>query len=158
MDTTRKESVIAISFVGALLLFQFTSASAQFAIYDISGKPSLIDANTLEFRSGKVRLICLHVPATNEQFAKKAKDVLRDVIAHQTVQCQGPWHDKYQSFISVCQAGKIDLSIYMLQQGYAIAAGGHTCERYKEAAQKAKENKIGMWRAPNMAEMTAWLE
>ena len=61
------------------------------------------------------------------------------------VQCQYTGKDFYSRFIGECSLGKININIWLVENGWALAYRKYS-KKYVENENIAKSNRVGMWR------------
>lgn len=114
--TRGRASAIAGAFCLGIVLYACISGYAMAA--EITGRPYVIDGDTLHFGKQAVRLAGIDAPERKElcdedtahprpcgQIAAKA---LRERIGNQVVTCTGGAIDRYQRVVATCYAGGED--------------------------------------------------
>ena len=115
--------------LAALLLLVPSVAEA-----DITGKPRVIDGDTIEIAGERIRLHGIDAPETKQtcqdnngkewRCGQDATFALADMIGNHWITCKGDERDRYRRLIAVCYAGPHDLNAKMVQQGWALAYRG----------------------------------
>jgi endonuclease YncB( thermonuclease family) len=130
------------------------------AVADVTGKPRVIDGDTVEIAGERIRLHGIDTPEANQsclddtgkqwRCGREATLALSAIVRDQAITCKGNERDKYKRLIAVCFAGAKDLNAEMVRQGWALAYRKYsTTYVAKEAYAKAK--KLGLWRGQFVA-------
>ena len=127
---------------------------------DITGKPRIIDGDTLEIAGERIRLHGIDAPEARqtctEQSGKEwncgqeATWALARIIETHWVRCEGNKRDKYGRLIAKCFTGPYDIEAKMVQQGWALAYRKYSTDYVAEEAE-AKAQKLGLWRGQFVA-------
>jgi endonuclease YncB( thermonuclease family) len=142
----------------ALALILFLPMSAAMA--DITGKPRVIDGDTVEIAGERIRLNGIDTPEANQsclddagkrwRCGREATLALTAIVGDQVITCKGDERDKYKRLIAVCFAGGKNLNAKMVQQGWALAYRKYSTNYVAEEAD-AKTKKLGLWRGQFVA-------
>ncbi len=81
---------------------------------------------------------------------------LVNAIGSDPVECRP--QDTRRPDVVICHQGNIDLSEWMLREGWARLEDGVTDPRYVEAAKAASDAKAGMWREAPQPEQKATVQ
>lgn len=116
----------------------------------ISGRPAIVDGDTLAFPETRVRIVGIDAPeldqtcrdasGLNWQCGEKARGALRAFIGNAPVRCNGDRRDRYGRVLAACSGASGDLGAAMVAAGLAIASG-----RYEAEEAQARANRIGLW-------------
>ena len=126
---------------------------------DITGKPRVIDGDTIEVGSVRVRLHGIDAPETRqtctadgEQWAcgREATFALAYEVGNHWVTCRGDQRDRYGRLIAVCFVGPYDLGELMVRNGWALAYRRYSMDYVDEEAEARREG-VGMWRGEFVA-------
>ncbi|MBO1021638.1 thermonuclease family protein [Methylobacterium sp. SD274] len=138
----------ALVFVGVL------SLAPTFAAEPITGRASVIDGDTLDIGSTRIRLHGIDAPESGQLCQDRAGKAFRcgqaaaialaDRIGSTPVSCDPRGADKYGRTVAVCRKGAEDLSSWLVAQGHAIAYRRYSKD-YVPAESTAKAGKLGMW-------------
>jgi len=98
---------------------------------DITGKPRIVDGDTIHIGDTKIRLHGIDAPEMKQTCRTSkgeeqlcgvlAKQVLEKLIRDQDVTCKGDTRDRYRRLIAVCFVGNQDLNAEMVREGWALA-------------------------------------
>ena len=139
---------LALTFILVILL----TISTAFA--DITGKPRVVDGDTIIIRKTRIRLHGIDAPEYKQKCnfgdrvyscGKVAKDILIQSIGTKRVTCKGDKKDRYGRLIAVCFAGPHDLNAKMVRQGWALAYRRYSTD-YVDDENDAKVARKGLWR------------
>lgn len=136
-------------FVLALLLL-----TAPALAEPIVGRASVIDGDTLDVRSTRIRLHGIDAPESGQlckdgagkdyRCGQAAALALADHIGMRLVTCDPKDTDRYGRVVAVCRIGVEDLNAWMAREGHAIAYRRYT-EDYVNAELTAKALRQGIW-------------
>lgn len=127
------------------------SLSADFASgQELSGKPRVIDGDTLEIAGVMIRLagadappadtICGH-PGQQWRCGQEATFALAFAMAEHWVTCVPQHQDLNGIIVARCTMGPYDLAERMISEGWAMATAG-----YNFVEDVAKRERLGIWR------------
>jgi len=103
------------------------------ALADITGKPRVIDGDTLEIAGERIRLHGIDAPENGQECigggkrwhcGMEAASALAFKIARNWVTCQGEDRDRYGRVLAVCYAGGVggpELDAWPVSEGWALA-------------------------------------
>ena len=121
---------------------------------DVTGKPRVIDGDTIHINQTKIRLHGIDAPETRQEcyrvdgspyrYGEAATDALRVLIGADPVRCDGRAYDRYKRLIAVCFIGTKDLNAEMVRLGWALAYRKYSND-YVAAEVDAKSQKVGLW-------------
>jgi endonuclease YncB( thermonuclease family) len=141
--------LIKLAFLCASILLWALPGHAQ----NISGRASIIDADTLEIRSQRIRLHGVDAPESRQECKQAGKTVrcgqqaalkLAEKIGQQTVSCEQKDIDRYGRIVAVCRAGALDLNGWLVSEGLALAYRAYSAD-YVGQEQDAKLHKRYLW-------------
>lgn len=134
-----------------LLILTFPSSAHA----DITGKPRVIDGDTIHIGKTKIRLHGIDAPemkqtcktrkGKDQLCGKLAKQALEKLVRGQDVVCKGDTRDRYRRLIAVCYAGPFNINEQMVTDGWALAYRKYSKD-YVRAETFAKSTREGMWR------------
>lgn len=124
------------------------------AMADVTGKPRVVDGDTVDVAGERVRLNGIDTPEANQtclgdagerwSCGEEATLALTAIVGDQAITCKGEERDKYGRLIAVCFAEDKDLNAEMVRQGWALAYRKYSTDYVPEEAD-AKAQKIGLW-------------
>ena len=130
------------------------------AMADVTGKPRVIDGDTVEIAGERIRLNGIDTPEASQtcldetgkrwRCGQEATFALLDLVGNHWITCKGEERDKYKRLIAVCFAGPYDLNAKMVRQGWALAYRKYSTAYVAEEDQ-AKADKVGLWRGQFVA-------
>ena len=142
-----------------LILFLLIIFAVE-ALADITGKPRVIDGDTIEIAGERIRLHGIDAPESKQtctdrgdrkwRCGQDATFALADMIGNHWITCKGDTRDRYKRLIAVCYAGPFDLNAKMVRQGWALAYRKYSTDYVEEEAD-AKAKKLGLWRGQFVA-------
>ena len=138
-----------------LILALVILAGASAAHADVTGKPRVIDGDTIEIAGERIRLHGIDAPEAKQTCTDKdgkewrcgqdATFALANLIGDHWITCWGDNRDRYGRLIAVCYAGDHDLNAKMVLQGWALAYRRYSTDYVPEEAE-AKAARQGLWR------------
>ena len=126
---------------------------------DVTGKARVIDGDTIEVGSERVRLHGIDAPETRQTCTADGKEwacgreatfALAYEVGHHWVTCRGNRRDRYRRLIAVCYVGPYDLGECMVRNGWALAYRRYSMDYVDEEAE-ARQARAGMWRGKFVA-------
>ena len=140
---------LALTFT-LILLLPISTAHA-----DITGKPRVIDGDTIHIGDTKIRLHGIDAPEMKQTCRTSkgkeqmcgvlAKQALERLVKGQDVTCKGYTRDRYKRLIAVCYVGQLNINEQMVADGWALAYRRYSTD-YVRAETLAKSRREGMWR------------
>ena len=137
----------------ALTLALFLPMSV--AVADITGKPRVVDGDTLHINQTKIRLHGIDAPemkqtcrtskGEEQMCGQLAKQALERLIRGQDVVCKGDKRDRYKRLIAVCYVGPLNINKQMVVDGWAMAYRKYSKD-YVMAETFANSRREGLWR------------
>ena len=141
---------LALTFTLILLLPISTAHAA-----DITGKPRVVDGDTIHIGDTKIRLHGIDAPEMKQTCRTSkgkeqmcgvlAKQALERLVKGQDVTCKGDTRDRYKRLIAVCYVGQFNINEQMVADGWALAYRRYSTD-YVRAETLAKSRREGMWR------------
>jgi endonuclease YncB( thermonuclease family) len=136
---------------GLVLLLSYGTALPD----DMTGRASIIDGDTLEIHSTRIRLWGIDAPESTQfcrgensmQYrcgAKAAKD-LDAFIAGRAVSCLPISLDRYGRTVATCSVGTVDLGDWLVRNGLALDWPQYSKRKYDAAQHEAEHAGRGMW-------------
>lgn len=115
----------------------------------LSGKPVVIDGDSLEINGERLRLQGIDAPELTQrceqdgaewQCGRESRSALRELVGADPVLCRTVGIDKYDRWLVECEANGMPVNERMVEQGWAVAYGDHF-----EAEEKARKKGAGIW-------------
>ena len=155
----KKQKLILISFF-FLLFNNISSLSSDHNYLLISGKPKIIDGDTLKINNKKIRFSGIDAPESYF-FGKKqlcilnnieilcgklSKEKLVEKIGDQIVNCKIEKNkDQYSRLIGECFTNSESLSVFMVKNGYAFDYPKYSNGKFRNHQIFAKKFSLGLW-------------
>lgn len=127
---------------------------------DITGKPRIIDGDTIDISGERIRLNGIDTPEANQsclddtgkrwRCGREATLALSTIVGDRVITCKGDDRDKYGRLIAVCFLETKDLNAEMVRHGWALAYRKYSSNYIEEEA-NAKAKKLGLWRGQFVA-------
>ena len=121
---------------------------------DITGPARVIDGDTIEIGSERIRLHGIDAPESDQNCqdgdgkvyacGAVATKALAELVRDQPVTCKGNQRDRYGRLIAVCRVGQTNLNSYMVATGMALAYRKYSQE-YVVYEGQARSKKRGLW-------------
>jgi len=120
----------------------------------IAGTASVIDADTLEIKGQRIRLVGVDAPESDQKCLDAGKKFIRcganaanaldKWIARNPVSCAVEGKDRYQRFLAKCSVRGSDVQEWLVVNGHAMAYRSYSTA-YVPAELKARQAKAGIW-------------
>ena len=146
----------------ALVVLTISLLLPSFSLADITGKPRVIDGDTLEIAGERIRLHGIDGPESKQtciadgkrwHCGMEAASALAFKIAQGWVTCRGEDRDRYGRVIAVCYAGGVggpELNAWLVSEGWALAYRRYSQDYIDEEA-VAQAAHAGIWRGEFVA-------
>ena len=118
------------------------------------GKANITDGDSLKIFNRKVRLFGIDAPEIKQKCTnymgtlyncvKVAKNALINKIAAEKVYCHYKDLDRYRRALSICWVKNINLNLWLVHNGYAVAYRRYS-NKFIKAEMRARNKKIGIW-------------
>ena len=134
-------------------------ASPPSAIAPISGKPRIIDGDTIEVAGQRIRLHGIDAPESGQTCnwpdkvipcGNIAANTLTGTVAGQTVRCETRGKNRYGRWIATCFAGDVDIAQNVVYTGWALAYRKYSKD-YVAADDAGRKAGRGLWRGKFIA-------
>lgn len=125
---------------------------------EIAGHARVVDGDTLEIGSTKIRLAGMDAPEASQtcrddkaksyRCGNAAGEALGRLTVGQRVSCRSEGIDRYRRTLATCSTPRIaDLGLEMIRLGWATVYDGATPPPgYRSAEDGAQRRRLGMWR------------
>lgn len=115
----------------------------------------VVDGDTFENETERVRLFGIDAPESNQTGGAQAAEALRRLIGKIDPKCVEVDRDRYGRMVARCSVGGVDLSLSMVRAGYAVAwcyylrkKRPNLLPRFQAAEAEARQMKRGIWMQP----------
>jgi endonuclease YncB( thermonuclease family) len=125
---------------------------------EVSGPARVVDGDTLEIGSTRVRLFGIDAPEAAQvckdargrrwSCGEAAEDRLERLVASRTVSCAGRGADDYGRLLAVCSAGGREVNAQVVPEGLAWAFVRYAPD-YVETEREARATRRGVFAAEN---------
>ena len=122
---------------------------------DLVGRASVVDGDTIEIHSVRIRLFGIDAPESDQlcrneesdlyRCGQKASNELSSFIGARPVQCVEVDRDRYKRLVSVCNVGGTDIGDWLVRKGFALDWPQYSKGSYAEAQADARKHERGMW-------------
>lgn len=140
----------SLRILAAALLIWPVSAHAA----GITGTPLIIDGNTVQFGSQRLRLGAMASPSTDQQCLNEkgqpwacgvaARDALKTHVAGKLWVCQPIGSTQHGRLLGRCTVGGEDIEKWMVRNGWALASA-REAKGYGADEAEARKSKAGLW-------------
>ena len=136
----------------APLALEFATPAAQ-ANNLITGRSSVIDADTLEIHGMRIRLEGIDAPESSQRCGAAGQEwacgqqaalALNDWIGERNVSCRRQGQDRYQRTLARCFVGTEDVQSWLVLNGWALAYRRYSAD-YVAAEEIAQSRQAGLW-------------
>lgn len=144
----RRAATLATGFLAGFL------CSYAFAGESLSGRPQILDGDTLRLRGTIVGLYGIAAPGPTQSCegrkgervacGERATQALAERVGTASITCEPRGFDTYRRTLAVCRFGDEDLAAWMVAQGFAVADRLRARDYITQDAQ-AWAKRIGLW-------------
>ena len=148
-----------------ILILGFTFFA--FSVQSLASELRVIDADTIALNGTTVRLNGIDAPEIGQRCENKnikmydcgmsSKQALQNFIKtmpNEMIQCQHLGKDMYGRTIGDCSIGKININMWLVESGWALAYRKYS-KKYVQNENNAKKNLSGIW-SGNFVEPWKW--
>jgi endonuclease YncB( thermonuclease family) len=121
----------------------------------LTGRPSVIDGDTLGIHGTRIRLWGIDAPESSQlcrgedslpyRCGAKAANELDAFIAGRPVDCSSMSLDQYGRTVAVCSIAGVDLAEWLVRAGLALNWPKYSKGKYEKAQHEAEHAGRGMW-------------
>jgi endonuclease YncB( thermonuclease family) len=124
----------------------------------ISGIPKITDGDTIRISGTRIRLHGIDAPEAEQtctadgkewRCGREATNALANIVGQHWVTCSRRDVDRYGRVVAVCRAGPIELSAWMVGNGWAVAYRRFSMD-YVRDEDEARGARRGLWRGKFM--------
>jgi endonuclease YncB( thermonuclease family) len=144
------------TFTLLLLIVVLLPLARALAAEPIAGRATVIDGDTIEIRSQRIRLWGIDAPeslqrcqgASGKDYrcGKLVADVLDELLAAaRPTRCDPVDVDRYKRVVARCYAGKLDVAEALVKRGLAIDYRQYSKGAYAAAEDAARSRRLGLW-------------
>ena len=121
---------------------------------DLAARARVIDGDTIEVGSARVRLFGVDAPESAQSCVaasrpwpcgRQATQALAGRIDGRSVACEERDRDRYGRIVAVCRQGGQDVNAWLVREGWALAYRRYS-RTYIDEAAAAKAARRGVWR------------
>jgi len=152
-EAMQRNKIMAFDCMIAGLIHRTTNKDDK-TTQELSGRPTVIDADTLLLSGTRIRLHGIDAPEKEQRCAYSsgreylcgiaATEDLRAKIGDASVRCVITGRGKYQRLIGHCYLGDMELNHWLVEHGYALAYRPSSTQ-YVAEEQKAQAARRGIW-------------
>ena len=126
---------------------------------DLSGRARIIDGDTIELDTARVRLHGVDAPESGQSCVaqgarwpcgRRATRALSGRLGGRTVVCEERDRDRYGRIVAVCRQGGRDINAWLVAEGWALAYRRYSRE-YVDEESTARAARKGIWRGEFVA-------
>jgi len=155
-----RDSTLGIGIIISIIIVVATAVIYKNSSNNISEPNALeadtirvIDGDTIEINSNKIRLFGIDAPEMGQPCSKNtsthdcgaaSKEYLEFIISGTIVKCDDRGKDRWNRIISICTTDGNDINRLMVRNGWAFAYREYS-SAYVQDEEFAQTNKLGMW-------------
>ncbi len=119
----------------------------------ITGQASIVDGDTLDIHGQRIRLfgvdalessqLCMNPDGRTWHCGAAAANRVSEFVGRRPVTCQPRDTDRYGRTVAVCKVGGIDVGLWAVQNGWALAFRRYSKD-YVAAEDYARRNRLGV--------------
>ena len=146
--------------VALILLVIALALPANPAQAEITGRPRIIDGDTIEISRQRIRLFGIDAPEGSQyckldgkpwRCGRQSTFALAEFIGKAWVRCVEKDRDRYKRIVAVCYLGKKDINAWMVRNGWAVDYRRYSKGAYRAEQLHAERGKLGIWRGDFIA-------
>lgn len=152
---------LRVAIAGAAMKLSLKIFAAAFFLWpafahaaDITGTPKILDGDTVQFGSLRVRLGAMASPETDQQCLNEkgepfacgiaARDTLKTFAGDRPWTCRPVGATQHGSVVGRCTAGGEDVEKWMVRNGWGLASA-REAKGYGADEAEARTSKAGLW-------------
>jgi len=138
-----------------LLVFCILLASSAASANTLTGRASVIDADTLDIHGARIRILDIDAPESRQtctaadgaewRCGQQAALALSDWIAARVVTCESDKLDRYKRHLARCAVDGQDVATWLAENGWAVPYRECKCEAVRGASLVAEQARRGIW-------------
>ena len=154
LDPKRLHSLVKLIGQSLVLVLFFAQVSLPAAGTEITGKPRVIDGDTIAIAGQRIRLHGIDSPESRQTCTtdgkpwpcgKDATAALKRMIGTGQITCVGRDRDRYKRIVAVCHVSGVNLNSHMVRDGWALAYRRYSTDYIDDEA-NARDARRGMSR------------
>jgi endonuclease YncB( thermonuclease family) len=148
------QNLVTVSaMAAALVLLGAVSAGAARAATEFKGTAIVLDGDSIEIRGQRINLYGIDAPEPGQSCerlgasypcGREATRALARGIGQDVVTCRQKHLNQRRQPVAVCKAGGVDISAWMVRQGWAVPHPKFGTA-YKDEADAARKYRRGVW-------------
>ena len=156
--TSPSTRTMRIPFAALILVLTAAAANAD----AITGRASVIDADTLEIHGERIRILDIDAPESRQtcsqwvtetdvfrveewRCGQQASLALAGWIGARPVICETTKKDRYKRWLARCSVEGSDTALWLAENGWAFAYKHCKCEVIRAAVDRAKSRNANIW-------------
>ena len=161
MFFTKRKAIILIIICLIFFIFTYNDVKSE-EIKEISGNAQIIDGDTIEINSKKIRLYGIDAPEFKQTCKKTSLTIffftftkdypcgkistenLKKKINNKVITCKILDIDRYKRLIGECYKRNLNLNSWLVSNGHAVAYRKYS-KKYVSYEINAKNEKLGIW-------------
>ena len=161
MFFTKRKAIILIIICSIFFIFTYNDVKSE-EIKEISGNAQIIDGDTIEINSKKIRLYGIDAPEFKQTCKKTSLTIffftftkdypcgkistenLKKKINNKVITCKILDIDRYKRLIGECYKRNLNLNSWLVSNGHAVAYRKYS-KKYVSYEINAKNEKLGIW-------------
>ena len=135
-------------------LWQLTAGDLAPTFSSLAGRASVIDGDTIEIRSQRIRLWGIDAPESRQlcmaddkpwRCGQRSALALADWLGQRTVGCEERDRDRYQRIVAKCTVGGEDIATWLVSHGWALDWPRYSRGAHASSQAEATSARRGVW-------------